>query len=168
MSDIRTGVYLVLEMILRVMIHPRLRARLLKCLGARVGENVRIYDVRFINLSSGFSNLCLERDVHIGTDCLIDLQGPVTIGQGSVLAPRVVVMSHSDPGSSHGAPLCNRHPPEANGVVVGRDCWLGAGAIVLSGSIIGDEVTLGAGALARGVLRSGKVYVGVPARELVS
>lgn len=164
MSDLRAGLYMVAEMLTRILVHPRLRARCLAILGARIGRNVRIYECRFINLRNGFSHLQVGDNVHIGAGCLIDLEGPVAIGSGSVLSPRVTVLSHSDPGSAHGSPLCERWEPEARGVAIGDGCWIGACATVLSGSVIGDHVVIGAATLVRGHLAEGEVYVGVPAR----
>lgn len=166
MSEIGYGFYMAAEILLRLCIHPRLRAACLSLLGARIGSNVRIYDCRFINMRKGFANLRVEDDVHVGTGCLIDLEGPVDIGRGSTLSPRVVVMSHSDPGSAHGSPLCERFPVESNGVVIGEGCWIGANATVLSGSAIGNNVVVAAAALVRGALPGDAVYAGVPARRI--
>lgn len=166
MSSIKIGCYMALELLLRVLIHPRIRARCLAMLGARVGSNVRVYECTFINLGSGFSNLQIGDNVHIGSGCLIDLEGPVVIGEGSVLSPRVTLLSHSDPGSAHGSPLCERWKPEATGVSIGKHCWVGTCATLLSGAVVGDQVVVGASALVRGVLAPNMVYVGVPARPI--
>lgn len=164
MSRTRHGVFTVIELLLRLSVVPRLRARLLGALGASVGRNVRVGECRFINLAEGFSNLTLHDDVHVGADCLLDLAGPLTIGRGSVLSPRVTVMTHNDPGASHGSPLAERFPPDARGASVGEYCWLGTNVTVLSGSVIGDRCVVGAMSLVNGCLPSGGVHVGIPAR----
>ena len=166
MADIRYGLYMILELLLQLCIHPRVRAGLLALLGAKVGANVRVYECRFINLQTGFRHLELGDDVHIGNGCMIDLKGRVTINRGSALSPRVTIISHSDPGSAHASPQANRYPPESNGVVVGQYCWIGACATVLSGASIGNNVVVGAHSLVRGVLEADSVYAGVPARRI--
>lgn len=166
MSEIRYGAYMLAELLLRLCIHPRLRAGCLRMLGARIGINVRVYECRFINLRGGFGRLRIGDDVHIGADCLIDLEGPVDIGRGSTLSPRVIVMTHTDPGSTHGSPWCEQFPVEREGIVIGEDCWIGAGATLLSGATIGNRVAVGACALVRGSLEEGAVYAGVPARRI--
>lgn len=166
MIKIRLGFYMVAEIALRYCISPALRARLLRLLGANVGSNVRVYECRFVNLDSGFRNLFLGDDVHVGNDCLIDLKGVVSIGRGTSLSPRVLVISHADPGSAHSSPILRRYPAEARGVKIGEYCWLGAGAVVLSGTRIGDRCVIGALALARGEIQGDATYVGVPARKL--
>lgn len=168
MSRIRHGFSLVCEHILRLVIVPKMRARLLNLLGADIGDNVRIQECRFMNLSKGFSNLHLADDVFIGTDCLIDLQGPVKIGRGTTLASRVTIMSHTDPGSSHESPIVNQYPPEAIGVEVGEHCWIGANATILSGTKIGAGCVIGSMGLVRGALEKNSLYAGVPVRRIRS
>lgn len=166
MSEMRYGAYMVAELILRFCIHPRLRALMLRLLGANIGSNARIYECRFINVRHGFNQLNIGDDVHIGTDCLIDLEGPITIGNRSTLSPRVVVMTHSDPGSAHHSLWCKHYPPERLGVVIGNDCWIGASSTILSGSTIEDCTAIGAGALIRGHLKGSAAYAGIPARMI--
>jgi acetyltransferase-like isoleucine patch superfamily enzyme len=50
------------------------------------------------------------------------------------------------------------------GMVVGRDVWIGARAVLLPGTTIGDGAVIGAGAVVRGSIPSMSVAVGVPAR----
>lgn len=165
MNEIKYGLYLVIEMLLRLCINPRLRARLLSTLGASVGRNVRIYECRFINIQQGFVNLTIGEDVHVGSDCLIDLAGPVLIDNGTVLSPRVTVISHSDAGEAHNSPLSIRFPSERAGAQIGANCWIGVGATILSGSKIGTGTVVGAGALVKGVLEDDSIYMGIPARR---
>lgn len=166
MSAVRQGLFMIAELALRPCVAPRLRARLVGLLGARIGRNVRIYECRFANLQSGFSNLEVHDDVHIGPDTLIDLRGPVVIGRGTSVSPRVSIISHADPGAAHGSDLCLHFPPEANGVQIGSGCWIGAGAIILSGTRLGDGSVIGAGAVVRGACGGHAVYAGVPARKI--
>jgi len=51
-------------------------------------------------------------------------------------------------------------------VVVGDDCWLGAGAILLPGTVLGDNVVVAAGAVVTGSFGPGLVIGGVPARVI--
>ena len=166
MSDIQQGLYMVAELCLRLCVHPRLRSVCLRMLGAEIGSNVRVYECQFINLELGFRNLKIGDNVHVGTGCLIDLKGVIAIGNGSTVSPKVVLISHSDPGSSHGSPWCDRYPVESLGITIGSDCWIGASATLLSGSNIADRVVVGAGSVVRGTLASGKVFAGVPARPI--
>ena len=49
---------------------------------------------------------------------------------------------------------------------IGRNCWLGAGVIVLPGVTIGDNVVVGAGSVVTKDLPDNVVAVGNPCRVL--
>lgn len=51
-------------------------------------------------------------------------------------------------------------------VRIGRNCWLGAGVIVLPGVSIGDDTVIGAGSVVTKDIPSGVVAVGNPCRVL--
>ena len=49
-------------------------------------------------------------------------------------------------------------------VHIGKNCWIGAGAIILPGGTIGDQVVVGAGSVVTKDLPSNVVAVGNPCR----
>ena len=51
-------------------------------------------------------------------------------------------------------------------VHIGRNCWLGAGVIVMPGVTIGDNTVIGAGSIVTRAIPSGVVAVGNPCRVL--
>jgi len=51
-------------------------------------------------------------------------------------------------------------------VHIGRNCWIGAGAIIVPGIIIGDNTVIGAGSVVTKDIPSGMVAVGNPCRIL--
>ncbi len=153
---------MVIELLLRIVISPYIRAKFIGFCGATVGKNVRIYEANFINLDNGFKNLYIGNDVHIGMDCLIDLKGSVIIQHGTTISPGVTILTHSDPGSQHNSPLCREFTPRSSDVQIGEYCWIGANSTILSGSNIEDCVVVGACSLVRGSLDSRAVYYGVP------
>jgi hypothetical protein len=53
-------------------------------------------------------------------------------------------------------------------IKIGDNCIIGAGALIMPGVILEDNVTVAAGALVRKeqVLKKGKTYAGVPAKEI--
>jgi hypothetical protein len=55
-GSLKKAGFMFLELGLRAVIHPQWRARLLRLFGANIGQNVRIYEVRFLNLSQGFKH----------------------------------------------------------------------------------------------------------------
>lgn len=165
---VRHGIFLVLEKLLRWCVVPQLRARLLGVLGAKVGHNVRVCECQFINLRRGFSNLTLSDDVYIGPGCLIDLEDEVVLARGATLSPRVVIITHNDPGSFHDSPLVQHFPATSAAVRIGTYCWIGTSAVLLSGIEIGDHAVVGAMALVKDNLCGMAVHAGIPARKIRS
>jgi acetyltransferase-like isoleucine patch superfamily enzyme len=161
---VRHGAWLVVEKLLSWCVHPRLRARLLSLLGARIGRNVRVYEIRLFNLDNGFASLSIGDDVHIGPGCALDLAGTIQIGPRSTLSPRGNSLTHADPGASHGSGLCALYSPRIGGVTIGADCWVGANATILVGANIGNRVVIGAGSVVIGDIESDRMAAGVPAR----
>ena len=53
-------------------------------------------------------------------------------------------------------------------ITIGNNVFIGADVIVLAGSNIGNNVIVGAGAVVKGVLESGYVYAGIPAKKICS
>lgn len=50
------------------------------------------------------------------------------------------------------------------GVKIGNDCWIGAKATILDGTVIGDHCIVAAGAVVKGVFPDNVIIGGVPAR----
>jgi len=161
-----TAICMILELLLRLVIVPQWRACLLRMLGSQVGRNVRIYEIRLFNLSDGFRNLVIEDNVHVGTGCLFDLKGLLTIRRGTTISPGVTVITHNDPGQYHDSPICSEFEPGAKGVEIGPDCWIGTNSTILAGSQIGGKTVIGAGSLVRGHMEGKAIYAGVPARKV--
>ncbi|MEO7621666.1 MAG: acyltransferase [Gallionella sp.] len=102
--------------------------------------------------------------MHIGPGCRLDLAGSLAIGARSTLSPGVTILTHSDPGESHGSRLTASYPPCTAGVFIGADCWLGANATILSGVKINELAVVGAGSVVTKEVPGGYVVAGNPAR----
>ena len=51
-------------------------------------------------------------------------------------------------------------------MVIGRNCWIGAGAIILPGVTVGDNTVVGAGSVVTKDIPANVVAVGNPCRVL--
>jgi acetyltransferase-like isoleucine patch superfamily enzyme len=92
----------------------------------------------------------------------------VSIGAGCLLGADVTIADTDFHPLDH---LSRRYaPPPAprpeDAVSIGRNVFIGTGAIILRGSRIGDDAVVGAGAVVRGRVESGTVVAGNPARPL--
>lgn len=88
--------------------------------------------------------------------------GRIVIGDDCLFGPDVLVTAAGYRFDA-GHPVTAQPMDEAT-VTLGRDVWVGAGAILLPGATVGDGCIIGAGAVVRGVIPDGAIAVGVPAR----
>ena len=78
----------------------------------------------------------------------------VTIGRNCVLATRSAVLTHGVFAT----------PIGGKPVVIGDNCYIGYGAIVVPGVTIGDNCVIGAGAVVASDIPPNSIAVGNPAR----
>jgi carbonic anhydrase/acetyltransferase-like protein (isoleucine patch superfamily) len=84
----------------------------------------------------------------------------ITIGANVRIAHDVRIIAH-DAAVKHLTGYTEVLP-----VVIGDDCYIGAGAIVLPGSTVGAGAVIGAGSIVRGAIGEGVVAAGNPARSI--
>lgn len=96
-------------------------------------------------------NLTMVDDTHI------------YVGDHTMFGPNVTVATAGHPI----LPELREQAYQYNAAVhIGKNCWLGAGAIVLPGVTIGDNVVIGAGSVVTKDIPSNVVAVGNPCRIL--
>jgi acetyltransferase-like isoleucine patch superfamily enzyme len=130
----------------------------------RLGDRVTIEDHVWIKVVSDEAMVDIGHHVFVGRGSQLDVMQQVTIGDHSVMAPHCFVVDHE-----HGIRADRRideQPCEPAAVAIGRDVWLGARVSVLAGARIGDGVVVGAHAVVKGILASGAIAVGIPARAI--
>lgn len=114
------------------------------------------------HVAYGF-NLSLGQGVYINAGCAILDTAPVAIGAGTMLGPAVQIycaQHHKNP-EKRAAGLEIAHP-----VHIGRNVWIGGGAIVMPGVTVGDNAIIGAGSVVLKDVPADARVVGNPAREL--
>jgi maltose O-acetyltransferase len=108
-------------------------------------------------------NVSIGDRVTCGGRILIDGSGGVTIGSDTMIAHGAIITSASHDPSAEVMNRSNLYSP----VVIGNNCWVGAGAKILPGVELADGVIVAAGAVVRGSFLDPDVIVGgVPARVL--
>lgn len=139
----------------------KLRTQLLKDMFAQIGDGCYIEPplhanwagahVHFGNNVYANFNLTLVDDTHI------------YVGDGTMFGPNVVIATAGHPI----LPQLRERVGQFNMPVhIGKNCWLGAGVIVLPGVSIGDNTVVGAGSVVTKDIPANVVAVGSPCRVL--
>jgi maltose O-acetyltransferase len=108
-------------------------------------------------------NICLGTNVFLNFNCVILDVVEVSIGDGTQIGPAVQIYSADHPRDRavRGAGLEFGRP-----VHIGRNVWIGGGAIILPGVTIGDDAVIGAGAVVTRSVEAGVTVAGNPARRI--
>lgn len=155
---------------------PRWARRQLKRVVQRiaVSEEVEVGERVSIGIGSNVwapRSLVIESDVYIGRYCTIMVDG--RIGRGTMIANNVGMIGRKDHDvSAIGLPV--RYAPWVGDdddtrsrlsltTQIGEDCWIGFGAVVLSGASIGRGAVVAAGAVVRSDVAPYTVVAGNPA-----
>ena len=137
------------------------RAKMLKEMFAEIGDDCYIepplrsnwggHHVHFGNGVYANFNLTLVDDTHI------------YVGDYTMIGPNVTIATAGHPI----LPELREKAYQFNQPVhIGRNCWLGAGVIVLPGVTIGDNSVIGAGSIVTKDIPANVVAVGNPCRVL--
>ncbi|KAJ2893936.1 Maltose acetyltransferase [Zalerion maritima] len=126
----------------------------------RVGDNIRVEGP--FHCDYGY-NLQIGSNVSIERNCTIMDTREVRIGDNCFVGPNASIYTGTlpvDPKRRHNGTQVGRS------VVIDRDCWIGANAIILPGVTINKGSTVGAGAVVTKNVPPFTVVVGNPARVL--
>lgn len=135
------------------------RARLLDALLGSRGPDCALRAPFFVDY--GY-NIHLGRGVFLNYGCILLDVCPIRIGDLTQIGPAVQLLAADHPrdpavrdaGLENGAPI-----------EIGRNVWIGGGAIVLPGVRVGDDAIVGAGAVVTRDVPAGATVVGNPARQ---
>jgi len=108
-------------------------------------------------------NISLGEGVYINAGCSILDTARVTIGNSTMLGPAVQIycVEHHLDADKRKAGLEISRP-----VIIGKNVWIGGGAIILSGVCIGDNAVVGAGAVVTKDVAANTIVIGNPARVI--
>ncbi len=106
-------------------------------------------------------NIRLGAGVFLNFNCVILDVVAVSIGDMTQIGPAVQILTADHPrepavraaGLEHGRPIS-----------IGRNVWIGGGAIILPGVSVADDALIGAGSVVTRDVPAGAVAVGNPAR----
>lgn len=137
------------------------RQTLLTKMFAKVGEGSYIEPPFHANW--GGRHVGLGAHVYANFNLTIVDDTYVYIGDHTMMGPNVTLASAGHPI----LPELREHGYQYNlPIHIGKNCWLGAGVIVVPGVTIGDNSVIGAGAVITKDIPANVVAVGTPARVL--
>ena len=137
------------------------RAAMLPKLFAEVGENCFIESPYFANW--GGHHVHLGSNVYANAGWTLVDDTHIYIGDNTMFGPNVVLATAGHPIDPE---LRSQGLQYNMPVRIGKNCWLGAGVIVMPGVTIGDNTVIGAGSVVTKDIPSGVVAVGNPCRVL--
>lgn len=89
----------------------------------------------------------IGNDVFLNSCCIITAREKIVIGDNTIFGPNVVVYDN-DHMICDGKILDNKFETEP--IIIGSDVWIGAGAILLKGTVIEDNCVIAAGSVVKG------------------
>ena len=137
------------------------RNALLKEMFAEIGENCYIEPPLHTNM--GGHHVHFGKNIYANFNLTLVDDTHIYVGDYTMFGPGVVVATAGHPllpelrqeGYQYNAP-----------VHIGKNCWIGAGALIMPGITIGDNVVIGAGSVVTRDIPSNMLAVGNPCRVL--
>ncbi len=137
------------------------REALLRELFAEIGEGCYIEPPLHANW--GGRHVHFGRNIYANFNLTLVDDTHIYVGDNTMFGPNVVVATAGHPllpelreqGYQYNAP-----------VHIGRNCWIGAGAILLPGVTVGDNAVIGAGSIVTKDVPASVLAVGNPCRVL--
>ena len=137
------------------------RETLLRELFAEIGEGCYIEPPLHANW--GGRHVHFGRNIYANFNLTLVDDTHIYVGDNTMFGPNVVVATAGHPllpelreqGFQYNAP-----------VHIGRNCWIGAGAILLPGVTVGDNAVIGAGSIVTKDVPASVLAVGNPCRVL--
>ena len=95
----------------------------------------------------------------------------IKIGDRTTISSNTILLTH-DYSLTNALRAVGEQLPTDVGVIrpiyIGNNCFIGMNVVVLPGTVVEDNVIVGAGSVIRGHLESNSVYIGNPAKRIMS
>lgn len=138
-----------------------LRGKLLKEMFAEIGEGCYIEPPLHANW--GGHHVHFGKGVYANFNLTLVDDTHIYVGDYTLIGPNVTIATGGHPID----PDLREKGYQYNASVrIGRNCWIGAGAVIVPGVTVGDNTVIGAGSVVTKDIPSGVVAVGNPCRVL--
>ena len=137
------------------------RAEMLREMFAQIGENCYIEPPLHANW--GGHNVHFGKGVYANFNLTLVDDTHIYVGDYTMFGPNVTVATAGHPIDARLRELTYQYNFP---VRIGRNCWIGAGAVITPGVTIGDNTVIGAGSVVTRDIPPNVVAVGNPCRVL--
>lgn len=111
----------------------------------------------------GSGQLTFGNSVFLNHGCQINCRCLISIGDGCEIGPNVLIFDHDH---SYRGGVLKDGGFQLGSVEIGKNCWIGAGTIILRGTTIGDGSVIAAGSVLKGVYPPGSLILQKRATEI--
>ena len=128
-----------------------------------LGNRVRIFPMWRIEVGSA-GKVVVESNVSIGHGLhLTVFASNLSIGKNTVVSSNVLITDNDHTFDDLNVPIMDQ-PLKVSQTIIGNDCFIGAGAKILAGSVLGDHCIVGANSVVRGEFPGFCIIAGSPAK----
>jgi acetyltransferase-like isoleucine patch superfamily enzyme len=133
-----------------------------QCLGDITGLAIDASTTIFPPFYTNFGRFIqFGKGVFVNHDCSFLDMGGITIEDNVLIGPKVSLITENHPLNP-----ADRRALIASAIVVKKNAWIGAGAIILPGVTIGENAVVAAGAVVSKNVEANTIVGGVPAKWL--
>lgn len=126
-----------------------------------VGKHFTMKNYSYIAVVNG-GEFRIEDSVYINRNCNMICHKSIHIGEHTSIGPNVVIYDHDHCFGPGGI----EKGFKTAAVTIGKNCWIGAGSIILKGTQIGEGSIVGAGTIVKGVIPPHSMVISKEKREL--
>jgi acetyltransferase-like isoleucine patch superfamily enzyme len=130
----------------------------------RLGSNVLIG--RYSQVRARGGEIQLADNVSIGAFCYLGTASKLIVGEHSLFGGNCFIGGIQHGFSDPGRPIAEQPLVDRGGIVIGRDVWICAQAVINDGVRIGDGAVVGSNAVVTKDIPPFAVAVGVPAKVI--
>ncbi|MBS7525263.1 sugar O-acetyltransferase [Fusibacter paucivorans] len=105
--------------------------------------------------------ISVGKNVFINSDCHFQDHAGITIGDGTLIGPKVVMAT-----LNHVQAPENRKDMLPGPIVIGKDVWIGAQVTIVPGITVGDGAIIAAGSVVTKDVPARTIVAGVPAKVI--
>ncbi len=135
------------------------RNELVKSMFNEIGEGCYIEPPMYANL--GCWNVKFGKCVYANFHLTLVDDGEITVGDYTLFGPNVTVATAAHPFNHDLRSLGYQYNLPVH---IGKNCWIGAGALIMPGVSIGDNTVIGAGSVVTKDVPSNVIAFGNPCR----